>query len=369
MQGQKQGAFATRAPHRFNPIGLTVARIDSVDLPNRCVYFSGADLLDGTPVLDIKPYHPADSLKLPAGLECCCPYRESQDNMMDESKAGHRHRAQPDPRDELRVPEWVMDNYKATLASTKRKKLGDEEIQSLASSSTAPVLAEVEFHPRALASLDDLLEQDYQHWEATSKGECQREATTKILNEFRLERYIRQVSGSTDCSDGITPEVIKEARRVQREEILDCIRETLAIDPRTAHSKAKFSTPGVSLGAKRVKQSDESSVAAASATGEEHLHRLTMLDRDSRSRSDVASIPILETLAVKLDGICVIFNVIQREQAEVSKVCTTTHSGQNSTLSTVLFRVEFIEVARDDERVRSRTWLEATLDRLSAATK
>lgn len=51
------GVFATRSPHRPNPLGLTVVRIERVD--GTCVHVSGADLLDGTPVIDVKPYVPS----------------------------------------------------------------------------------------------------------------------------------------------------------------------------------------------------------------------------------------------------------------------------------------------------------------------
>lgn len=50
----KRGVFATRAPHRPNPIGISVVRLLRVD--GRHVHVRGTDLLDGTPVLDIKPY-------------------------------------------------------------------------------------------------------------------------------------------------------------------------------------------------------------------------------------------------------------------------------------------------------------------------
>lgn len=56
----KRGVFATRSPHRPNPIGLSVARL--VGINGLHVVVSDTDLLDGTPVLDIKPYLPyADS--------------------------------------------------------------------------------------------------------------------------------------------------------------------------------------------------------------------------------------------------------------------------------------------------------------------
>lgn len=56
----KKGVFATRSPHRPNPIGLSCVRLVSVTGLNLVI--EGHDLLDGTPVLDVKPYLPyADS--------------------------------------------------------------------------------------------------------------------------------------------------------------------------------------------------------------------------------------------------------------------------------------------------------------------
>ena len=52
----KRGLFATRAPHRPNPIGLSALRLVGVE--GRVIKVRGLDLLDGTPVLDIKPYVP-----------------------------------------------------------------------------------------------------------------------------------------------------------------------------------------------------------------------------------------------------------------------------------------------------------------------
>lgn len=58
---KSMGVFATRATHRPNGIGQSVVRLEGVE-PGRLL-LSGIDLLDGTPVLDIKPYVPyADSI-------------------------------------------------------------------------------------------------------------------------------------------------------------------------------------------------------------------------------------------------------------------------------------------------------------------
>lgn len=56
MGGKQIGVFATRSPHRPNPIGLSLVKIEKIT--NNEIFISGVDLIDGTPVLDIKPYLP-----------------------------------------------------------------------------------------------------------------------------------------------------------------------------------------------------------------------------------------------------------------------------------------------------------------------
>ncbi len=52
----RMGVFATRSPYHPNAIGLSCVKVESVDFQNCIIYVSGADLADGTPVYDIKPY-------------------------------------------------------------------------------------------------------------------------------------------------------------------------------------------------------------------------------------------------------------------------------------------------------------------------
>ena len=56
LGGESRGVFATRSPHRPNPIGLSLVEIVSIE--NGEIIVAGADLVDGTPLLDIKPYLP-----------------------------------------------------------------------------------------------------------------------------------------------------------------------------------------------------------------------------------------------------------------------------------------------------------------------
>jgi tRNA-Thr(GGU) m(6)t(6)A37 methyltransferase TsaA len=53
----KQGVFATRSPHRPNPIGLSLLTL--LEVKGRRLTVGDVDILDGTPVLDIKPYLPS----------------------------------------------------------------------------------------------------------------------------------------------------------------------------------------------------------------------------------------------------------------------------------------------------------------------
>ena len=55
----RKGVFATRSPFRPNPIGLSSVRLEKVEIDPQLgpvLYVSGADLMDGTPIYDIKPY-------------------------------------------------------------------------------------------------------------------------------------------------------------------------------------------------------------------------------------------------------------------------------------------------------------------------
>nr|XP_031828445.1 uncharacterized protein LOC116425193 isoform X2 [Nomia melanderi] len=56
LNGTKTGVFSTRSPHRPCPIGLSLVKITRVE--NHTIYFEGVDMVDQSPVLDIKPYIP-----------------------------------------------------------------------------------------------------------------------------------------------------------------------------------------------------------------------------------------------------------------------------------------------------------------------
>ncbi len=56
LKGKAMGLFATRSPHRPNSIGLSLVKLEKIE--GDVVHMSGVDLIEGTPILDIKPYLP-----------------------------------------------------------------------------------------------------------------------------------------------------------------------------------------------------------------------------------------------------------------------------------------------------------------------
>jgi tRNA-Thr(GGU) m(6)t(6)A37 methyltransferase TsaA len=66
-QQRQMGIFATRGPRRVNPLGLSLVQL--LDVSGAVVTFAGVDLLDGTPVIDLKPY--VTRFDRPAGEPRC----------------------------------------------------------------------------------------------------------------------------------------------------------------------------------------------------------------------------------------------------------------------------------------------------------
>jgi tRNA (adenine37-N6)-methyltransferase len=107
--GQKVGQLATRSPHRPNPLGLSVVQVESFHPSKRQLHIRGLDLVNGTPVYDIKPYVHWDIVGVDSGA--------------DEAMI---HSGVP-----LKIPDWV-------------ERRDD-------------VLAQVEFAPSTLVSLQQLV--------------------------------------------------------------------------------------------------------------------------------------------------------------------------------------------------------------------
>lgn len=64
LDTQERGLFSTRAPSRPNPIGLSIVKL--IQVQSNTVTFQGADMLNDTPLIDIKPYVPEFDIQLDA---------------------------------------------------------------------------------------------------------------------------------------------------------------------------------------------------------------------------------------------------------------------------------------------------------------
>ena len=86
LEGEKRGVFSTRSPHRPNPIGLSLVEIESIEKDG--IWVRGIDIIDGTPILDIKPYLPyAESIKEAKGAWAQeIPFKPFQVKVLCENK-------------------------------------------------------------------------------------------------------------------------------------------------------------------------------------------------------------------------------------------------------------------------------------------
>eukprot|EP00754_Rhynchopus_humris_P006785 Rhum_TRINITY_DN13214_c0_g1::Rhum_TRINITY_DN13214_c0_g1_i1::g.58211::m.58211 len=75
--GCRVGVFACRTPHRVNPIGLSLAEIVSVDEEAGVLVLAGLDVVDHTPIIDIKPYIPYAECPDAGDVRCPVWVRES----------------------------------------------------------------------------------------------------------------------------------------------------------------------------------------------------------------------------------------------------------------------------------------------------
>lgn len=127
---ERRGVFATRSPFRPNRLTLSVVKLDRVELETPRLFVSGVDLVDGTPILDIKPYiRFADSIpearsgfadeappRVPVRWDCASSVPDEVRVIIDESLA-----QQPQPayhEDEVREYATEIAGWRVRWAAT-----------------------------------------------------------------------------------------------------------------------------------------------------------------------------------------------------------------------------------------------------------
>ena len=114
---RRLGVFATRSPFRPNPIGLSCVKLEKVDFeaPNGpVIHVRGADLVDGTPIFDIKPYVPY-----------CDAHSDARGGFTDEQSFTALEVDFP-PALLEKVPQELRESLLATLAGDPRPRYQDD---------------------------------------------------------------------------------------------------------------------------------------------------------------------------------------------------------------------------------------------------
>ena len=114
---RRVGVFASRSPFRPNALGLSCVRLDRVEEDPQLgpvIYVRGADLMDGTPIFDIKPY-----------VVYADAHPEARSGFVDDKQWEPLHVEIPDKL-AVRIPEAHLEALKATLAQDPRPAFHDD---------------------------------------------------------------------------------------------------------------------------------------------------------------------------------------------------------------------------------------------------
>ena len=114
---RRMGVFATRSPFRPNSLGLSCVRIDHVayeDHDSPVIYVKGADLMDGTPIYDIKPY-----------VAYADAHADARSGFVDQTAWKPLHVVVPETL-AAQLPSDMLDVLKAVLAQDPRPRYHDD---------------------------------------------------------------------------------------------------------------------------------------------------------------------------------------------------------------------------------------------------
>ena len=114
---RRMGVFATRSPFRPNPLGLSCVRLDHVsydDHDSPVIYVKGADLMDGTPIYDIKPY-----------VAYADAHADARNGFVDQTVWQPLYVEVPETQ-AAKLPSDMLDVLKAVLAQDPRPRYHDD---------------------------------------------------------------------------------------------------------------------------------------------------------------------------------------------------------------------------------------------------
>lgn len=180
----KRGVFATRSPHRPNPIGMSAVRL--VKVSGLVVEVLDVDMVDGTPVLDLKPYVPyADA------------FPDATSGWLDPGEPGSTNRASaPDPKARFEV---VIEE----LARAQLAWLAEHGVDLEARLRAALALGPEPHAYRRIRKLENGAAQiAVKAWRAEFRaqgaGETRRIVVTRVASGYRARDLIEGAAGDLD---------------------------------------------------------------------------------------------------------------------------------------------------------------------------
>ncbi|XP_054277835.1 tRNA (adenine(37)-N6)-methyltransferase isoform X2 [Macrosteles quadrilineatus] len=233
LNGARIGVFGTRSPHRPCPIGLSLVHIDKID--GSSIFFSGVDMVDGTPVLDLKPYiphydNPSDltvdtegmerleldgqeseeeggsaSAPLPiVGLRPPLPpsdviEREAPDGEEEQLQAAIRTHSPLPSSAHVRVPEWISQSPMSQLQVTFTPQVqGNLDSISEREGNISRIITDIlREDPRSVYLRDRYANQFYTFLINGHHVSCKFDDNSRTVKVFRV------VSAGTMCECGV----------------------------------------------------------------------------------------------------------------------------------------------------------------------
>ena len=297
LGGKKVGIFATRSPHRPNPVGFTLVKIDSIiqhssndlllrkkggknKVPSYSVHISGLDLVDGTPVLDIKPFVPhydTVGYRIPTKVVTSTTIASNEDELQQQKikRQNHNHNNNNNNNDdEVKIPPWVVDG----LSKRRPVSMTNEAEQQL---------------------------------ERIMKKQSTNNNNNTASNESNILCFYGTHTGRDETEeDALTS-------------IKSCIMETLSVDVRSAWQTRK-SRKGKSQAerAEPLRKMKKSTKTASATATEEATATITTGEEENEEESDISSSSSIvknnKVCTQQIDNLLISFIVKNNNQQSIS---------------------------------------------------
>lgn len=189
LDGKKVGVLATRSPHRPNPIGISLVRLSKIE--GSSIYFHGSDMVDQTPVIDIKPYIPSyDSPQKLQDGNVSSPTNASRSRGEpegeEEIEATSSTKPKTEAEDDVKVPTWVSDKnlLKVMFSENALQQIADLGV------SQASIQEILENDPRSVYVREKYLSQIYNFQLSGNNVMCKFDDKQGTVNVLQIRRLI-----------------------------------------------------------------------------------------------------------------------------------------------------------------------------------